>query len=272
MRLVALGDCVCDCYLDDGVFYPGGQAVNVAVNARQSGAQESSFVGVFGDDYAAEHVRASLAAEGVGTERCRRAYLRTAMPGVRIIEGDRVFFHGARDTVAHLLQMRIAEEDLAFLSGFDVCHTTNEANVDADLARIHAAVPLSYDFSIDRDEGWLRRICPSVDIAFFSGAGLSDDQIAELMEFVGSLGPSVVVVTKGEGGSICSADGIIYEQGIVACDAIDPMGAGDSFAAAFLVSYFDTRDVARSLAFAAARASETCTKHGAFGYPHPIER
>jgi fructoselysine 6-kinase len=270
MKLVALGDCVCDCYLDDGVMYPGGQAVNVAVNAKHSGAEQANFVGVLADDYAADHIRAALKQEDVGTERCRKAYGRTAMPGVRIINGDRVFFHGKRDSIAHLLQMRIAREDLEFLSGFDVCHTTNEAGVDGELAAIHGAVTLSYDFSTDIANGRLERVCPNVDIAFISGAELGDEQVNEVLSRAAALGPKIVIVTRGIHGSVCLAQGERFEQGIVPVDAVDPMGAGDSFAAAFLVSYFDGGDVAQALAFAAERASQTCMVHGAFGHPVPI--
>jgi fructoselysine 6-kinase len=35
MRIATVGDACCDCYLDEGVWYPGGQALNVAVNALQ---------------------------------------------------------------------------------------------------------------------------------------------------------------------------------------------------------------------------------------------
>ena len=30
MKLIAVGDNVTDCYLDEGIYYPGGNAVNVA--------------------------------------------------------------------------------------------------------------------------------------------------------------------------------------------------------------------------------------------------
>lgn len=33
MRLIAVGDNVTDSYVEQGVYYPGGQAVNVAANA-----------------------------------------------------------------------------------------------------------------------------------------------------------------------------------------------------------------------------------------------
>lgn len=35
MRIIGIGDNVVDCYLDQGLYYPGGNCVNVAVNAKE---------------------------------------------------------------------------------------------------------------------------------------------------------------------------------------------------------------------------------------------
>ncbi|WP_321008532.1 hypothetical protein [Hungatella effluvii] len=35
MKLIAIGDNVTDCYMDEGVYFPGGNAVNVAVTVRE---------------------------------------------------------------------------------------------------------------------------------------------------------------------------------------------------------------------------------------------
>ena len=270
MRLISLGDCVADSYVDDGVFYPGGQAVNVAVNARRDGAEETAFLGIFGDDYRAEHIRSVLAQEGVDTPRCRVAHGTTPSPGVRLVDGERVFLAGERDSVAHLLRMRVAREDLELLARYDVCHTTNEAGVDEFLQQIHAVVPLSYDFSTGRDEAYLSRVCPFVDIAFFSGEGLGREGAEELARHAHELGSSLAVVTMGADGSLCFDGARVHEQGAVTVDALDTMGAGDSYAAGFLVRYLDTRDVDAAMAFAAERAAQTCTMHGAFGRPGKI--
>ncbi len=270
MKLVSIGDCVADGYLDEGVFYPGGQAVNVAANAMLDGAEKASFLGILADDAPARHIEGALEGLGVSLERCRRAYGTTPMPGVRIIDGDRVFFRGKRDTVAHLLRLGISQEDLDFISGFDICHTTNEAGIDSELGRIHKVVPVSYDFSVGHGQGLLEAICPSIDIAFFSGEGLTDSECVSLARRAKELGPDIAIVTKGLRGSIALHGGKLYEQPIVPCQAIDAMGAGDSFAAAFLVSYADSHDVRASLRYAAERASHTCTVHGAFGHPHAI--
>lgn len=43
MKLLGLGDNVCDLYLHTGMMYPGGQALNVAVNAVKLGARSRFF-------------------------------------------------------------------------------------------------------------------------------------------------------------------------------------------------------------------------------------
>ena len=37
MKIICAGDNVVDCYVDQGVYYPGGNAVNVAVNCKRYG-------------------------------------------------------------------------------------------------------------------------------------------------------------------------------------------------------------------------------------------
>ena len=49
-KMIAVGDNVVDCYLDDHVYYPGGNAVNVAVNCRRDGIEDVAYIGMFGND------------------------------------------------------------------------------------------------------------------------------------------------------------------------------------------------------------------------------
>jgi len=49
VKILGLGDNIIDRFVDRGIDYPGGNAVNVAVYARRLGA-ESGYLGVFGDD------------------------------------------------------------------------------------------------------------------------------------------------------------------------------------------------------------------------------
>ena len=61
LKLIAIGDNVTDCYVDEGVYFPGGNAVNVAVNCKKCGAEKVNYIGVFGDDDRADYIRECLA-------------------------------------------------------------------------------------------------------------------------------------------------------------------------------------------------------------------
>lgn len=271
MKLITIGDNVTDCYLSDGVYYPGGQAVNVAVNARRDGAEQVNYLGIFGDDERAEYIRACLAKEGVTTLRCRKVYAPTAQPGVRIgTDGDRMFVRGPRDSCQHLFALSLVNEDYEVIRGYDICHTTNEAHIENQLPRLSAEIPVSFDFSTRRDDGYLRAVCPFLTYAFFSGSDLSDEGVSDLTEKVLKLGTRVVGVTRGAQGSVFSDGKKTYRHGIKKVKVADTMGAGDAFIAAFLTRYVDSGDMEASLDFAADRSAYSCTVSGGFGYPHPM--
>ena len=73
-KMIAVGDNVVDCYLDDHVYYPGGNAVNVAVNCRRDGIEDVAYIGMFGNDGKAEHLKWALTQENVHFERSRTMY------------------------------------------------------------------------------------------------------------------------------------------------------------------------------------------------------
>ena len=54
-------------------------------------------------------------------------------------------------------------------------------------------------------------------------------------------------------------------------EAIDTMGAGDSFIAGFLTRRILGDGMEDALRFAATAAANTCKFHGGFGYPHPLD-
>ena len=102
MELLAIGDNVTDCYMDEGVYFPGGNAVNVAVNCKKNGAEKVNYIGVFGDDERADYIKQCLTEEGVTYDRSRKVYAHSAQPRVYLKDGDRVFAAGVRDSCQHL--------------------------------------------------------------------------------------------------------------------------------------------------------------------------
>jgi fructoselysine 6-kinase len=271
MKLIAVGDNVTDCYLDEKVFYPGGNAVNVAVNCKRNGAEEAAYLGVFGSDVNARHIQECLKKEGVSFDRSRTVDAPSGQPGVTINgEGDRIFVKGPRRTAQTLVKLQLLEDDLEYIGGFDICHTSCFSSIEDELPALSGKCGISYDFSDEWDEAYLRRVCPWLKIAFFSGSDMTDAGVAELQSFCHGLGVRVVGVTLGGRGACVSENGRAFRQGIVPTEVVDTMGAGDSFIAGFLTEYGRGADMPAALAYAAGRAANTCRQHGGWGYPHPF--
>ena len=64
VKVIGVGDCMVDKNLTTGMMYPGGQALNIAVNTKLCGAQ-SAFIGAFGDDYIADHMKKTMDEIGI---------------------------------------------------------------------------------------------------------------------------------------------------------------------------------------------------------------
>lgn len=282
VKVLGLGDNVCDVYLHTGIMYPGGQAVNFSVFAARLGAQ-ADFMGVFGKDAVADHVQASLRAEGVGYSHSRAYEGENGFARVTLEDGDRVFKGSNRGGVLQTHPIYLDEADKQYIAGFDLIHTTNNGFTDALLPELHALPGLvSYDFSFRwNEEDRVERVCPYIDFGFLSCSDLDDEETKALCRRLHEKGCGVVVATRGSKGATVF-DGVNYyrqEPDLVV--PVDTMGAGDSFATAMLVTLLQkverlgkdklsdpeirAKALPAALKKAAVRSAQTCLEHGAFG-------
>ena len=147
VKVLGLGDNVCDVYLHTNTMYPGGQAVNFDVFAKTLGAS-ADFMGVFGQDAVAEHVQHTLDEKGVGRSHCRSYPGENGFARVTLVDGDRVFKGSNRGGVIQQHPIHLDEDDLKYAAGFDLIHTTNNGFTDGLLPALHRLPGLvSYDFS-----------------------------------------------------------------------------------------------------------------------------
>ena len=280
MRVIGIGDNVCDKYVHQSTMYPGGQALNFAVYARMLGV-ESAYLGVFGSDEVAAHVRQTLDRRGVDRSRCRQYEGENGCARVSLVNGDRVFLGSNRGGVLREHPLELDGEDLAYIGGFDLCHTTNNSYMDEQLPRLReAGVPVSYDFSGQwTDEARVERVAPHVDYAFLSCGSVSLEQAQDICRRMQGAGAGMVIATRGSEGAVLFDGQDFYLRPPQLVEAVDTLGAGDSFATAFLLSWragqlehgedMDSALRARLLEGALERATgfsaQTCLVCGAFG-------
>jgi fructoselysine 6-kinase len=262
MRICAVGDNVVDRYLGQGVMYPGGNAVNVAVHARRCGA-DAGYVGVLGDDAAGDLLADVLRREGVDTARTRIVSGANAYATVRLVDGERVFGSGS----VGVSRFTLSRDDLEYLSGFDLIHTGDCSAIEDQLPAIAAAGPVSYDFA-DRPRGYAEPLLPHVALATFSCRGTEAD-VTELGRWAQGCGPARVVLTRGSAGAALLDGARIYWQPAEQARIVDTLGAGDAFIARLCVELLAGTEPQQALAAATRYAARTCQSVGAFGYQTP---
>lgn len=267
--LLCIGDNVVDLYLDQGVFFPGGNALNVAVLARRFGLADVAYIGIVGNDREGDHVQACMVAEGLSTAHLRRVEGPNGKAQVtHDADGDRVFVSSNRGGIRRKLMLRMDEDDLALIAAKGHVHSSCFSYLEPELPRIFgAARGVSFDFSTLHDPAYLEQVCPHVTTAFLSGAGLADAAVSQLIKRVLDLGPDTVCVTRGDKGAVWAKGRSRIEQPIVSTRVLDTMGAGDAFIAGYLVGTLRGDAPEQVLPFAASCAAKACGWEGAWGYP-----
>lgn len=277
MRIIGIGDNVCDKYRTLSTMFPGGQALNVAVYCKQLG-WDSAYLGAFGRDPVGEHVKKTLDALGIDRSRCREYDGENGYAVIDLVDGDRVFVTSNKGGVLREHPLQLTEEDLSYIAGFDLVHTSNNSYFDGEVHKLaDLPVLVSYDFSYRwfEKERW-PVVCPYLDFGFLSCSDLSDTEAAQLAKDIHAAGCKTVIATMG-GRGVIVWDGeqlLPFQPHLV--KAVDTLGAGDSFAAGFLTAWCAQRaekkqpDLLACMEAGAALSAKTCMVRGAFGHGCPI--
>jgi fructoselysine 6-kinase len=248
------------------MMYPGGNCYNVAVYARRFDTH-SAYVGAMADDAAGRLMRGALEQEGVEISRLRTVDGLTAYCIIDHHDGDRVFLSNDFG-VSHFTP---DAQDIEYLRGFDAAHVSGTCGMDAWLKPFASSTALSYDFSVKRDAEHIRHVAPLCWLASLSAGDLDREQAAELAAMVKAAGARWVLVTRGSAGAILLGDEGLTEVSARPVEAIDTLGAGDTFITRTLVGLLRQETPAQILAAAADAAAQTCTYFGAVGHGMPID-
>ena len=265
--LLGLGDNTVDTYVDRGLQFPGGNAVNVAVLSRRLGAR-TGYLGCIGTDEAGRLLVEALRQEDVDTARCRIIAGGNARAFIGHEGNDRRFLRSERGVRGQWGEF--CPEDLAYIAGFDLVHSSVYSELDHGLAAIRtAARVLSHDFSERWTDANLAATLPALDIAFLSFPNASDADCRALLGRCIEQGARIAVVTRGARGSMALSGSVFNEHGIAPARIVDTLGAGDGFIAAFLLRILEGADIGVALAAGAEHAARVCEYQGGFGHGAP---
>lgn len=249
----------------------GGPVAQALVTLSRLGASVG-FVGRIGDDEAGLTMRAGLHDEGVDVSRLQTEPGATS--GQCIILVDHA--SGKRSICAHRGSVR--EIDPATLDTVFLCsgrylhldgHHTEAAQVAARAARA-AGVTVCLDAGTPDPR--LSVLVPLTDVLIagerFAAAAAPDGDVRTGASSLRAMGPRIVVVTRGEHGSLTvTTDGTFQTQAF-RVPVVDTTGAGDVFHGAYLFGLLHGWELDTVAEFASASAALKCgTLGGRAGIP-----
>lgn len=240
IRILGIGVATLDIYVNHGRMYPGGNEYNVACNAASLGA-DAGFLGVFAKNQAGEILEETLNNLSIELSMCRHEDGPSGYSLVQLMEdGDRVFLDWNLDGVTERYPIEFNDEELAYISSYQVVSVGRCASVAYDNIRKmkEHGIDICYDFHEIYTEEDIRKMAPLLRYAFFSCSHLPEEEIRHTLRYAVEQGAGIAIGTRGPL-SVFAYDGKqFYEQEACQVDqVVDALGAGDSFIGAFLVSY-----------------------------------
>lgn len=260
-RIACIGDNCIDCYDETGDRYPGGNPVNVSVYFQRLGAS-SSYIGAVGNDENGKMIIDSMKKKNVDVSHVKVLEGNTAITHVQLVDGDRVF---GEDDPGVTAQLTLTEEDIDFIEKHDLAITGLWGYAEPFLPVLkERGILIAYDASNNPFPPQCREGMKYADYFFFSDDAADEESLKEQMNNIASMGPKVVVAMRGSLGSLAFADGEIESCGIVNCDVVDTMGAGDSYIAGFLNALLEGDKLAECMRRGAENAAVTIGYNGAW--------
>ena len=251
---------------------PGGSAANVAVALARLG-RSVRFATAYADDVRGRMVVDHLAASGVEhasdplvLDRTSSAVATIGEDGAASYDFDLAWRVGEVDlgtppSFVHVCSLGAvvepgARQVLALLDRVGDAVVTYDVNARPSITGTGPDVVAQVEAVASR-----ARVVKASDedlAALFPHLALAD-AVAHLR----SLGPAVVVVTRGQDGSTWyDADGSVSAP-VPATTVVDTIGAGDTFSAGIIDALWDGLDPAATLAHAARAAAVTVSRPGA---------
>jgi ribokinase len=235
---------------------PGGSAANFAVWARRLGA-DVGLIGRVGDDLIGRALLRDLEQEGV-VSGVRVGRETTGLTLALVDEDGSHTMLGARGATAAL---SAADLDWPLLDHAELLHVTAYSFFE-DAPRAAALTAMKYvkdrgrQISLDPSAyRYLQRVGPEAFLALAQGTEIFLPNLEEGRALAGEREPRrvigallqhfpVVALKMGQEGAMAGANGTIVHHPGFAVPLMDTTGAGDAFAAAFVVSWLTHHDLA----------------------------
>jgi fructoselysine 6-kinase len=270
MRITGVGDCGVDRYLNLGRDRPGGITLNFAVNARRlfPSSDRVGVVTALGTDPESGLVRRAL--EKYGLEACMVDLV--GPTSIQYIDrepsGEKIFVRYEQGVLG---DYRIGPRERAVIAASDVVMAVVYAQIEGFFDSVMQqpspglrAVDFGDMAGLTGGIALVERYVDRFHMGFF-GLGPQDGALIDRLADLARAHQRLFVVTLAAEGSLAlSAELRLQCPAEPVPQVVDTTGAGDAFAAGFLVEFCRSRQVAASLACGARHAAFAIQQVGAF--------
>ena len=244
----------------------GGQAGNAAVAAARLGAR-TSYIGALGDrnDDVANSIIKAFADEHIDVSRAIR------VPGARSSVSLIMLDAAGEKMIATRrnqgLSEAVPDDPRAAVADVDVVMLDNRySNISLPicLAAKARGIPrvLDFDKPTPADDPLLQACTHVICSADAIRASTGQSELPAALQKLGEGYDGFLAATDGPQGVYWRDGGRISHMDAFKVDAIDTLGAGDTFHGAFAVRLAETGDAVQAMRFAAAAAAIKCTRFG----------
>ncbi|MCM8821831.1 MAG: sugar kinase [Candidatus Omnitrophica bacterium] len=277
-------------FLEPGIFlgpYPSGApAIFISAVSRISQKKvETGIISVAGKDDFGKMVIERLKKDGVDTSRIRISNITTGTAFVRYLpDGSRKFvFHTG---AAGLLEPNDIKED--YFSSIKVLHITGSSlfispssfqacKKALEIAIKHRAI-ISFDPNIRKEMASFKENVSKINdflvhtkILFTTEEEISaifgEKPVKSIVKRLLKSGVEIIVIKMGEKGSEIYYEGRKIEIPAKKVKVVDPTGAGDTYAGAFIACYILGKKIEECGKIASITASLKCTRQGPMSIP-----
>jgi sugar/nucleoside kinase (ribokinase family) len=258
MKVCAMTVACEDIYVEQGFSFPGGNALNYLTCAAAEGIVHCAYIGAVGNDRAGEAVRAHMKSRKIDISRLHVREGATASNRIYISKsGERYFMPDSWSNGVYG-EFRLDEDDWRFAAEYNLWAIASlDPNFGETLVRKTDKQILSVDFLDTKDIPLMRASVRVIDILFAS----ADDACVPAMREIARETGKLLVPTLGDKGSVAfCGDDIFTHDPIPVSTVVDTTGCGDSFQAAFCISYRKNRNIPEALA-AGSRAAARVLDH-----------
>ncbi len=275
-KVICYGEALWDVYPDSTI--PGGAPMNVAIHLKNLGI-DVEVISKIGDDKLGNDLLSFISQNGLSTDHITKdSNHPTGKVNVDINELGNASYEICNPSAWDYIELNHKIKNLLLKTDIIVYGTLSSRNpisretldyllntdaikiIDVNLRPTYndrkIIEPLLYKADIIKlndDEMY--------EIVSWSGKKLTENKAIEW--FCSTYGCSTLLLTLGEKGAKAYSDGHSYKHEGFKIKAIDTVGSGDSFLAAFIASIVEKKPIETALDFACATGSYVATKNGA---------